>query len=331
MKYITKFFFGFSIVISFQSFAEDELKFGLSLGYEKIDYGITLENTDPGTSSSDIVLPNTTQEGTMSYGALALGFDLKYGKHSMSVKSANGDSEDLMPITGYPNTGWSHTDTNDRSETSFNYSYKLDNNWNLALGLYEGENEMQYTNTRTVDTPYSNLYFWTDNETGMQEATSEGAYIAAIYQNQISNKLFWYGKLGYQESTFDISQKYVWGEQATASQLWLGSGQTQADLVANFQGGTGLYEWDIDYQVETEGSAAVLGIGLVYVLTPIDTITLGYERKNYSYDAGEVTVYTYAGKSVGNTDDSGSIDDASTGTTFDEEADYLTLTYRHQF
>ena len=114
-------------VISF-SMAAEELKWGVSLGYEKIDYGVTLENTDPGTSSSDIVLANTVKKGSMSYGALALGFDMKYGNHSFSVKSANGDSDDLMPGTDFPFTGWSHTDTNDRSETSFNYSYKLNNN-----------------------------------------------------------------------------------------------------------------------------------------------------------------------------------------------------------
>ena len=42
-------------LISFGMVAE-EVKWGVSLGYEKIDYGVTLENTDPGTSSSDIVL-----------------------------------------------------------------------------------------------------------------------------------------------------------------------------------------------------------------------------------------------------------------------------------
>tara|TARA_B100001109_G_scaffold124431_1_gene101305 strand:+ start:1259 stop:2248 length:990 start_codon:yes stop_codon:yes gene_type:complete len=317
-------------VISF-SMAAEELKWGVSLGYEKIDYGVTLENTDPGTSSSDIVLANTVKKGSMSYGALALGFDMKYGNHSFSVKSANGDSDDLMPGTDFPFTGWSHTDTNDRSETSFNYSYKLNNNWSVALGLYEGENEMEFTNNRTIDSAVNSAIVWSDQEKGVQDSTSEGAYLAAVYQNQISNKLFWYGKMAYQESTFDISQNYVYGETATASQAWLDAGYTQADLIGFLPGDTGVYEWDIVYEVETDGSAAVLGLGLVYVLSPTDTITLGYERKNYSYDAGEVTTYTYAGKSVGNLDNVGSVDGATTGTTFDEEADYITLTYRHQF
>jgi hypothetical protein len=317
-------------VFSIGAFAE-ELKWGVSVGYENIDYGVTLENTDAGTSSSDIALPNTVSKGTMSYGTLALGIDMKYGKHSFSVKSASGDSDDLMPGSDYPFTGWSHTDTNDRSETSFNYSYKLNNNWSVALGLYEGENEMEFTNNRTIDSAVNDAIIWSDQEKGVQDSTSEGAYLAAVYQNQISNKLFWYGKMAYQESTFDISQMYVYGETATASQVWLDAGYTQADLIGYLPGDTGVYEWDIVYEVETEGSAAVIGLGLVYVLTPTDTITLGYERKNYSYSAGEVTTYTYAGKSEGNLDNFGSVDDATTGTTFDEEADYLTLTYRHQF
>lgn len=317
-------------VFSIGAFAE-ELKWGVSLGYEKIDYGITLENTDPGTSSSDIVLANTINEGSMSYGALALGVDMKYGNHSFSVKSANGDSDDLMPSTDFPFTGWSHTDTNDRSETSLNYSYKLDNNWSIALGLYEGENEMEFTNNRTIDSSVNSYIVWNDQEKGIQNSTSEGAYIAAVYQNQISNTLFWYGKIAYQESTFDISQKYVYGETATASQAWLSLGNTQEQLISYLPGDTGVYEWDIVYEVETDGSAAVIGLGLVYVLSPTDTITLGYERKNYSYSAGEVSTYTYAGKSVGNEENFGSVDDATTGTTFDEDADYLTLTYRHQF
>ena len=44
-----------------------------------------------------------------------------------------------------------------------------------------------------------------------------------------------------------------------------------------------------------------------------------------------MTTYTYTGKSVGNLDNVGTVDDATTGTTFDESADYITVTYRHQF
>ena len=74
------------LIFSVSSFAADEIKWGMSIGYEKIDYGITLENTDSGTSSSDIVAPNTISEGTMSYGALAIGIDMRAGNHSFLSK-----------------------------------------------------------------------------------------------------------------------------------------------------------------------------------------------------------------------------------------------------
>ena len=108
------------IFVSLSISAADEIKWGMSIGYEKIDYGITLENTDSGTSSSDIVAPNTISEGTMSYGAVALGIDMRAGNHSFSVKSANGDSDDLMPSDDFPFTGWKNVDSNERSETSLN-------------------------------------------------------------------------------------------------------------------------------------------------------------------------------------------------------------------
>jgi len=319
------------LIFTISSFAADEIKWGISVGYESINYGITLENTDPGTSSSDIAAPNTISKGDMSYGAVAIAFDVRAGKHSFSLKSANGDSDDLMPSDDFPFPGWKNVDTNERSETSFNYSYKLSNNWSIATGMYLGENEREFTHSKIFPSNGSSAYQWDTQELGMQTSESEGTYIAGVYQDQLADKWFWYGKLGYQTSTFDIDQTYKYGEQAIASQAWLDAGNTQAELVSNFIGGTGLYEWDIVYAVETEGSAAVLGLGLVYVITPTDTVTFGYERKNYSYDKGEVVKYTYAGLSTGNTDQVGTVDDATTGTTFDEEADYLTITYRHQF
>ena len=321
------------MVFSIGAFAE-ELKWGVSLGYENIDYGLTLENIDAGTSSSGIISGNTVVEGSMSYGALAFSVDMKYGIHSFSVKSATGDSEDLMPANDFPYSGWSHTDSNDRTETSLNYTYKINNNWSIAVGTYNGLNEQNFSNTKTFPGPSLNglvVADWDTSEIGLQEADSIGEYVAAVYQDQINNTLFWYAKLGYQEASFEFTQKYKYAEQAVANQNWFDLGGTQDSLAALFTGGggTAFYDWDIDYAVESEGSAVVLGLGLVYVLTPKDTITLGYERKNFSYDAGDVTKYDYTGIAEGTS--SGSVDSPTTGVTFDEDAEYLTLTYRHQF
>ena len=308
----------------------NEVKWGVSLGYENIDYGLTLENQDPGLSSSGFTGDNAIVEGSMSYGALALGFDVRVGKHSLSIKNSNGDADDLMPSSDYPTSGWSHTDTNDRSETSVNYSYKINGNWSLAAGYYTGEKEMDFTNNRSYIYPYDFEYNWDDLETGKQTATSEGLYLAGVYQDKITDQLFWFAKVGYQDSDFEVSSQFEYSEQAVVSPYGISEGYTQETLVANFDNGTGNYAWDVNYNMESSGSAAVLGLGLVYVVTPTDTITLGIERKAFSYDPGKVMLYNYAGKSVGNLEDVGDID-SEDAETFDEEADYITLTYRHQF
>jgi len=310
----------------------NEVKWGVSLGYENIDYGLTLENQDPGLSSSGFTGDNAIVEGSMSYGALALGFDVRVGKHSLSIKNSNGEADDLMPGADYPTAGWSHTDTNDRSETSVNYSYKINGNWSFAAGFYSGENEMEFTNNRTY--VYSDpqwYYDWNDVEAGKQTASSEGLYLAGVYQDKITDQLFWFAKVGYQASDFEVSQKYEYSETAILNQYGASDpyNYTQEEINTLF-GGSNTFAWDVNYMMESSGSAAVLGLGLVYVLAPTDTITLGIERKAFSYDPGEVMLYNYAGKSVGNLESVGDID-SEDAETFDEEADYITLTYRHQF
>ena len=115
------------------------------------------------------------------------------------------------------------------------------------------------------------------------------------------------------------------------------AGVDQAFLDAYFtqvnNGEGNLFVWDVNYEVETDGNAKVFGLGLVYVLNnPKNTITLAYETKNFSYSAGKITNYTYAGQSFANSSDIGNLTDSTTtGTTFDESADYLSLTYRYQF
>lgn len=310
----------------------NEVKWGVSLGYENIDYGLTLENQDPGLSSSGFTGDNSIVEGSMSYGALALGFDVRVGKHSLSIKNSNGEADDLMPGADYPTAGWSHTDTNDRSETSVNYSYKINGNWSFAAGFYSGENEMEFTNNRTyVYTDPQWYYDWYDVEAGKQTASSEGLYLAGVYQDKITDQLFWFAKVGYQASDFEVSQKFEYSETAILNQYGASDpyNYTQEEINTNL-GGSNTFAWDVNYMMESSGSAAVLGLGLVYVLAPTDTITLGIERKAFSYDPGEVMLYNYAGKSVGNLESVGDID-SEDAETFDEEADYITLTYRHQF
>jgi len=316
--------------------AADELTFGFSLGYENIDYGLTMTGSDSGVSSADITSEGTVVAGDMSYTALAYTLDARYGKHSFSIKNSDGDASNLMPESGFPYSGWTRTDDNERSETSLTYTYKINNNWSMAVGNYKGENDQDYVNSGNY--PTSNPFDWATTHVGFQTNDSDGNYIAMVYQNKISNNLFWFGKLGYQRSTLKVAQTYKFNEVATVNSLSADAGIDQAWLDAYFStqvnnGGGNLFVWDVNYEVETDGNAKVFGLGLVYVLeNPKNTITLSYETKNFSYDAGKITNYTYAGQSFANSSDIGDLTNSSTtGTTFDESADYLSLTYRYQF
>ena len=95
--------------------AADELTFGFSLGYENIDYGLTMTGSDSGVSSADITSEGSIVAGDMSYTALAYILDARYGNHSFSIKNSDGDASNLMPETGFPYSGWTRTDDNERS------------------------------------------------------------------------------------------------------------------------------------------------------------------------------------------------------------------------
>lgn len=336
------------LVISFNVSAQEEIKFGVSVGLEKIDYNLTQTAVDGGFGSAqnnggDDPNASATREGSMSYMVPAIALDMKYGAWGLSIKRSEGDDNSLMPSSGYPYVGWTRDDTPEREETSFNFSYKFNNNWSLAFGAYNGSTDVNYTEggrdtayfQDTDGTLYSS-YFWDITHTGNETADSDGRYLAAVYQNRLSNNLFWFAKAGYQQTDLDTAGQYVFYEVATANPncedaAIFGSCITQAQL-DNFQvnetGAPG-FGWDIDYAKEATGDAAVVGFGLVYVLDPKNTITFGYEFKNFSYDAGKLNL-SWAGQNDANAASVGSVN-RDDDIALEESADYFSITYRHQF
>lgn len=317
----------------------DNWSFGASIGMEKIDYGITMTSTDSGVSSADIVAPGKAAEGDMSYTAPALTLDARYGKHSFAFKTSDGDSDDLFPTAGFPYDGWSRTDDADRSEESFTYSFRLTNNWSLALGTYSSDTDQNFVQSGYypgAQEAGGYVFDWKTTHTGTQMNESSGNFLAVSYQDRLSDKLFWFGKLGYQETELEIRQDYVFSESAMVTAFGQEVGYTQAFIDDYFSqvvndGQGNAFNWDIDYAIEAEGNATIIGFGLVYVLNPKNTITFTYEKKNFSYDRGEITDFRYAGTSPANIEDVGNITDASTGTEIDESSDYFSITYRYQF
>ncbi len=98
------------LLISFNISAQEEIKFGVSVGLEKIDYNLTQTAVDGGFGSAqnnggDDANVSATREGSMSYMVPSLSVDMKYGAWGLSIKRSEGDDDSLMPSTGYPYVG----------------------------------------------------------------------------------------------------------------------------------------------------------------------------------------------------------------------------------
>ena len=82
------------LLISFNISAQEEIKFGVSVGLEKIDYNLTQTANDSGFGSAQNNGgddPNASAtRGSMSYMVPAIAFDMKYGAWGLSVKRSGG-------------------------------------------------------------------------------------------------------------------------------------------------------------------------------------------------------------------------------------------------
>ena len=84
---------------------------------------------------------------------------------------------------------------------------------------------------------------------------------------------------------------------------------------------------DVEYVKGSSGDATILGLGLVYAFNPNNTLTLSYEVKSFSFDAGTMDL-TYT--AIPPAQRSGVVN-ASENIGLSDEADVLSLTFRHQF
>lgn len=361
------------LLVSFGAIANDELKIGVSVGFDSVDYTLTQTYLDAefGSAQANFAVERNEAvptEGNMKYLSPTLTLDARYGRHGVSLKRANGDfagfrEATLMPNQGYPYTNYSReNDDPRRVETSLTYSFKINNNWSVALGTYDGEVEMSYVD-RGIDTvcvesydPVDWINFVTDwtscanannpvfdwaiRHTGEESVESNGKYIAAVYQDKITNNLFWFGKLGYQKTDLDTAgtAKFLEVQQFSSAcaasvptsgpygdltGFWCGS----PDLFGNPENPADGFEWDVEYVKGSSGDATILGLGLVYAFNPNNTVTLSYEVKSFSFDAGTMDL-TYT--AIPPAQRSGVVN-ASENIGLSDEADVLSLTFRHQF
>ena len=312
-----------------------EWKFGVSIGLTDVDYELTNQFADSvsdiGTDGSESSESASTYIYDSSYDSTELTFDLRNGKHALSYKTTDGSIDKWLesrdPVFDGSEYNLGNSNDVNREEWTFSYAYSINNNWVASIGIYEGNVDWDYD--RDKSSVYNqgtiNEYSWTSSNDGLQTTTSEGAFIAIAYQNKITDKLFWFGKLGYQTNDLEIKDAYTYGSQFQAVdpafQEW--AIQYFAD---NYGMTNAAYQYSIVDAVETEGNSTVIGLGLVYAINTKNSITLEYESKTYSYDPG-------VGSELSCTGDEWTcaegIDDWAASA--DEEASYITLRYRYAF
>ena len=329
-----------AVILAMATNVNAEWKFGISAGLSNIDYDLLeswadqdIDITTEGASGSSDV---DTYSYSKGYDATEFIFDLRNGPHAVSYKIANGSVsgwEDTLMFNGesYDFEADDYTSRSsdvDREEWTFSYAYTFGNNWTVSAGLYEGSFDYGYDRAwRDVsDEGTPSEQFWTGDEGGLREVTSEGSFLAIGYSNKITEKVFWFAKLGYQAS--DIKSDYTY----TYNNAW---SATDADFNAfgidyfsdTYGMSNAAYTYNRTRIRETEGNATVFGLGLVYAFNPNDTITLEYESKSYSMDPAEEVTHDCTG--------AGFICDTAALSTdqmmLEEEASYLTLRYRHSF
>ena len=103
-------------------------------------------------------------------------------------------------------------------------------------------------------------------------------------------------KIGYQKTDLDTSgtAKFLEVQQYNSS-CAAGAG-INAGYFCGFPSDYGSaenpadgFEWDVNYVKASSGDATILGLGLVYAFNPNNTVTLSYEVKSFSFDAGTMT------------------------------------------
>ena len=325
-----------SVMLSFLIFqnANAEWKFGISVGQSDIDYDIQRSYADAGDSFEDAEGVDT-YFNAIEYNATELIFDFRNGPHSIAYKVTDGSVDGWEESTlkngeahDVSNDAVTYSSQYDRKEWTLSYAYSFGNNWTLSAGLYEGTLDYTYAGT-WLDTYNVGSYYeesWSSSETGAGDTVSEGAFIAAGYSNKISDKLFWFAKLGFQVN--DVTSTKSWDYNDTWSapndshyQYGLEYFQTNYGVV------NGSYNINNTAIREAEGEATVFGLGLVYAINPKNSIILEFETKSYSMDPGKETSSVSGGLAY-------LVDQHEISTDqniIEEDASYITLRYRYAF
>jgi len=262
-------------------FSQEQTRMGLTLGFGSTDYDFSIEFTDDGT------IANNDADFSTSY----VGFDYGIGKHTFNVILGSSGSEQIDQSGSafddyYYENRYHELEFED---ISFNYIYRLNNNWQIGLGYNELTKDTTYDYYQDNDFPFdvwgAGSYRWTLNES--LESTSDGLTVFAAYLAPIANNLFFTARLGYTQQDYEENGKWtdIFSGLSTEYNNCLSGNGCPDGYSYSGPSSDGLngYGFSGDYTRSGDASAAVFGIGLAWSVNPKNLITFEYSVRSFDY------------------------------------------------
>jgi hypothetical protein len=275
-------------VLMMSSFvASQDFKWGLSVGINQVDNEYVSTDTDGSEVNRDT-----------EWSALTYGLDVSSGKHSFNVSFGTAD-EESPSFSGSGAYEFSANDTVslDMEDFSMNYTYRLNPNWTIGLGMNELTHDFEFASSEAIswngdrwdaDGSYNRGY--TDDE----EINIDGLTLLLGYNTQLSQNWFFTTKIGYLQQDLEFT--------GTSSSTYTGFSPT---LNSCYSGGTCpiVYSPPIaantgiegdgytdNYKYTGDASSVVFGMGLVWVVNPRNQIYFDYTIRGLEYDDLDYTV-----------------------------------------
>lgn len=267
-------------VLMMSSFvASQDFKWGLSVGINQVDNEYVRTNVDGEVTNRDT-----------EWSAWTYGLDVSSGKHSFNVSVGAGDDETpSFSGTGAPQS--SGTYQLDMNDLSLNYTYRLNPNWTIGLGMNEISHDFQYAESTVkpwggdpwdADASYNRAY--EENS----EINIDGLTLLLGYNTQISQNWFFTTKVGYLQQDLEISGTEVVtysGFSSTLNSCFSGS-TCPITYSPPFVPNSGIEGDGFTDKVVASGDATsvVFGMGLVWILNPKNQIYFDYTIRGLEYD-----------------------------------------------
>jgi len=275
-------------VLMMSSFvASQDFKWGLSVGINQVDNEYVSTDTDGSEVNRDT-----------DWSALTYGLDVSSGKHSFNVSFGAADEETpSFSGSGAYESSANDTVSLDMEDFSMNYTYRLNPNWTIGLGMNELTHDFAFATSEDIswngdqwdaDGSYSRGY--TDNE----EINIDGLTLLVGYNTQLSQNWFFTTKIGYLQQDLEFtgtSNSTYTGFSPTLNSCYSGG---TCPVVYNppIAANTGLEGdgYTDNYKYTGDASSVVFGIGLVWVVNPRNQIYFDYTIRGLEYDDLDYTV-----------------------------------------